>query len=171
MFVVIKEANSVEFQGFYGNETKRGCLRLNISQNDATELNLQGFINTWARSGQNSIKPTVGNWSNWWRSARLKSVYFVESVLAVIIFHRSRYKQVTSNYEFIFRLSQNEANGTCTNCFEFFTLRESHSRRYLSDFNVWKILLQKFLSFSLKQAWIQKFAKFLKHLISKCHEI
>lgn len=64
MFSVVKEANLVECQGFYGNETKRGCLRLNISQNEVIKLNLQGSINTRGRSGQNSIKLTVGNWSN-----------------------------------------------------------------------------------------------------------
>lgn len=61
---MIKEANSVECQGFYGNETKRGCLSLNMSQNEVTKFNLQGSINTRGRSGQNSIKLTKGNWSN-----------------------------------------------------------------------------------------------------------
>lgn len=53
MLSVIKEANLVECQGFYGNERNRGCLSLNISQNEVTKLNLLGSINTRGRSGQN----------------------------------------------------------------------------------------------------------------------
>lgn len=80
-----------------------------------------------------------------------ESVYIVKSVLVVIIFHNPSYKQLTFNYEFTFGLSQNEANGTCTNCFEFFTLRGSRSRRCLPDFNIWKISLHKFSFFHLNK--------------------
>lgn len=68
---MIKEDNSGEFQGFYGTKQNAGVSAYwNISQNDVTELNLQGSIDTRARSGQNNItcKLSVKNGSNWWPS-------------------------------------------------------------------------------------------------------
>lgn len=62
---MVEEASSVALHGFYGSETESGRLSLNIFLNEVTELNLQGSINTWPRSGQNSIEVTVENWSNW----------------------------------------------------------------------------------------------------------
>ena len=146
----------MEFQGFYGNETKRGCLRCNVSHNDVTELNLQGSINIRARSGQNSIELTVENWLNWWpsdtASTRLmfESVYNVESVLGDILFLISSYKQVT--YEFTFRLSQNEANETSTKCFEFLTFERKPFKAIPARFQYLKNFITNFFKFSFKQA-------------------
>lgn len=106
-----------------------------IFQNRLTELNLQGIIKTGLIRDADQAKTVethlsaVENRPNDAHSVFPSTRFIfmnqciVKSAL-VVICHNSSYKQGEVNSRvYIPALSQKEANGTCTNCFEFFTFR------------------------------------------------
>ena len=107
-----------------------------IFQNRLTELNLQGIIKTGlirdadqaktAETHLSAVENRPNDAHSVFPSTRFifMNQCIVKSALVVIICHNSSYKQGEVNSRvYIPALSQKKANGTCTNCFEFFTFR------------------------------------------------